>query len=78
MIKTCFVCLELGGGIFGLSPSPVSRLKLIRQVANIEAGIFSIDYPVPPRGLSNTSVVTAFVFMVESNGIRRYLTLVSH
>ena len=56
--------------------NPTSRLSLIRQADNIEAGIFSVDYQVPHVDLDHNSSATAFVFRVESTGSQRYLMLV--
>lgn len=57
--------------------TPTDALALVRQKDNIEAGIFSIDCPVPRRDDPSDPLATAFVFFVESDDRKGYLALVS-
>ena len=56
--------------------TPTSPVQLSRIPDSIEAGIFSIDYPLNPAVESGDDTVNAFVFRVESSSKVGYLTLV--
>ena len=69
-------CISLESGAPDVGVLLSHPLKLVKQAASIEAGIFSIDYSVPPSDVSGNHTVTAFVIMVESEKTLHYLMLV--